>query len=343
MTDSEAFVHELRRFVPAHARLMLCQFRGDPQTPHYGKWRARVLNDTALIDEGANVYLCVSAMQQNRRGEFRRRRENFAGGLCLMIDDVGSGPGSKFPLTTIDALKPTAMVETSPNNFQATYFFDALLEDEETFDALIRAFIAEKFLGADTGQAGTNRVFRPPFGVNGKPKHEGWKVGLAEWSPGNRYSVKQITEAFNLTLQRRVPPPRIEDYDKAAQIEAFMSVYTELKDLGFTRRAEPDVSGWLAISCPWKNHHTGGTDSGAAIRLPAAENRWTGAFRCHHGHCMERGWTNLTEWLAEQHEERLDLINAKSGSFERWREIGKMSCSDKLTNSPRNGSGSSAA
>lgn len=306
----EQFVAEMRRNLPDHARIMLCQFRGDPNAEIQGKWRARVLNDVGMIDPAANVYLCVSAMQRNGRGEFRRRKENFAGGLLLMIDDLGDGAASKFPLSTIDAAPPTALVETSPGNFQAIYMFKELVTDMRLFEALIKAFIDAQFLGRDTGMAGVNRVFRPPVGVNGKPKHNGWVVRMAEWHPQRRYSVEDLVKAYGLKLQmegRRVP--RGATTDKAESIRAFIDVRSALRSAGMVKREEADMSGWADVQCPWMDEHTGAVDNGAAISLPSEDNAWSGAFVCHHAGCREKGWRDLTQWLADQQEELLSIIN----------------------------------
>lgn len=306
----EEFFDAMRVHVPDEARVVLCQFRGDPGADFKGKWRAYVLNDLEMIDELSNVYLCVSAMKRNARGEFRRRKENFAGGLLLMIDDLGTGKAAKFPMSTIDALPPTALVETSPDNYQAIYMFDRLIDDMAKFEMLIRAFIEKQFLGKDTGMAGVNRVFRPPIGVNGKPKHNGWQVRMAEWLPDNRYSVEDLAKAFKLDL-RRVGPriPRGATANKSDNIRAFISVRAALRAAHMLKSEEADLAGWTDIQCPWVHEHTDGKDNGAAIRLPDAENAWFGAFKCHHAACEERGWKDLTQWLAEEQAELLDMIN----------------------------------
>lgn len=299
----DEFLSEMYRFVPEDARIMACQFRGDPNSDIYGKWKARVVTEAWQIDEGANVYLCVSAMRKNSRGEFRRRKENFAGGVCLMIDDLGDGIGAKFPLSTIDELAPTALIETSPNNYQAVYFFDSLITDMEKFDGLIRAFIERKFLGVDTGQAGVNRVFRPPFGVNGKPKYGGWKVRMESWKPRLRYSIEQIAEGFHLNIvsARRINrDSNIIESLKPDRIRGFIAVRRLLRAAGMIKREEEDYSGWIQISCPWLELHSDRADTGAAIRLPREENEWFGAFRCHHGHCEGKGWRELTDWITSE-------------------------------------------
>ncbi len=233
-----------------------------------------------------------------------------------MIDDVGNGKGSKFPLSTLSALKPTCLIETSPNNFQATYFFDQLIEDLEDFDALIRSFIEKQFLGSDTGQAGVNRVFRPPAGINGKDKYavngKPWRVRGHHWHPKLRYSPEQLTAAFELKPQRRNPVPRdpgTMDGLKADRVRNFIDVQAALRSANMIKREEPDYSGWMQVHCPWTDDHTGAVDTGAAMRIPAQENEWCGAFRCHHGHCEGRGWRDLTDWIAKHAADLLEEVN----------------------------------
>lgn len=324
MSNFTDFYWAMRQFVPDNARLMACQFRGDPNSDIYGKWRARTLNDPQGVDDGANVYLCVSAMQRNARGEFRRRKENFAGGILLMIDDIGTGKGAKFPMELIKPLPPTALVETSPDNFQAMYFFDSFVTDMELFDALIRGFINRQFLGNDPGSAGVNRVFRPPAGVNGKPKYRdddnrAWRVRLHDWEPKKRYPLRDIARAFDVELIQRRRPPQdagIMTTAKGDRIRAFMRTRAALRGAGMIKREEPDYSGWIHVRCPWTEDHTDGADNGAAIRVPEFENDWFGAFRCHHGHCERKGWRELTDWFAQHDSEALQQVNEHALEFD---------------------------
>lgn len=303
------FLDEMKRTLPPEGRIMMCQFRGDPAKERPCMWRAAVLNHVEQVDEGANVYLCVSAMKRNERGEFRRRKENFAGGLLLMVDDLGTGPGSKWPLSKVAALPPTALVETSPNNFQAVYFFEELVTDIELFERLIHAFLEAKFLGRDPGMNGVNRVFRPPVGVNGKPSYGGWRVRLAEWSPERRFTVPGLAAAFGLDLAPPKRRRRRAGRNREAGEQAWRDVVAALREAGLLKRDQPDLGGWIPIRCPWTDGHTNKADNGAAIREPAEENNWTGAFKCHHGHCEGRGWRELTDYLAEEHEWVLRAVN----------------------------------
>ena len=298
--------------IPEDSRLVMSQFRGDPYEDTRGKWRVKVLSDPDLIDERANVYVCVSAMGRNDRGEIRRRKENFRAGMLLMIDDLGTGPGAKFPLSTVDALPPTLLVETSPDNFQAIYVFKEPVTDQATFAALIRAFIAQEFLDAkDPGMAGINRVFRPPVGVNGKAKYEGGGVRPRDWRPDNQYTVEDLVKAYDLTLIKERKLPTVFS-DPLPALEDFQRVYEELKECGMVKREHVDIAGWVDIVCPWTANHTGGVDNGASIRMPNPENQYQGAFKCHHGSCEGKGWRHMTNWLAKGHEEILADINQRA-------------------------------
>lgn len=304
------FLNAMALHVPDDARLMACQFRGDPNAEFPGKWRSFPLARLNQLDEEANIYLTVSAMRRNARGEFRRRKENFAGGLLLMIDDLGDGPASKFPISTISRLEPTVMIETSPRNFQAVFMFDRLVTDMGLFERLIKGFIDKQFLGKDTGMAGVNRVFRPPAGINGKPKHNGWHVKAVQENYALRYSPEQIAAAFGIDLTPRVinRAPRGATEDKSELIKAFVEVRSFLRAAGMIK-TEPNLAGWQDIVCPWTGNHTGAVDNGAAIKEPDDENGWHGAFVCHHASCHDYGWRDLTDWLSDNQAEVLNAVN----------------------------------
>lgn len=315
------FLNEMARYIPQHARLMACQFRGDPEAvAGPTKWRSWPLTSVKQLDNAANVYLTVSAMQKNERGEYRRRKENFAGGLLLMIDDLGDGKGAKFPLTIIDALPPTALVETSSGNHQAIYMFNSLITDRQLFERLIKGFIDKQFLGKDTGMAGINRVFRPPYGVNGKAKHNGWAVAIKLWHPANRYSVQQIAQAYKIDLTKPSGTiPRGATNDKAESIKSFVLTRAALRSAGMLKTESADIAGWQDVVCPWIDGHTGGVDNGSGIREPNEENGWVGAFKCWHGSCQGHDWRALTEWLNDNQAAILQKINEGAQCFEHYK------------------------
>lgn len=313
------FFDAMRKFLPEDSRILFCQFRGDPHDDIQGKWAAKILNNPDAMDDFANVYLCVSAMKKHPRDGWKRRKENFAGGLLLMIDDVGSGAGSKFPLSHLDALQPTALIETSPSNFQAVYMFDGCITDESKFNALIDSFVKARFLDNDPGMKGVTRVFRPPYGINGKEKYKTdgkpFKVRLAEWHPENRYSYERICDAFGLKptrkMERRVS---VHTEDLRWRTEEFKRVYHTMKSFGMIKGMDDRDHDWVHVHCPWVDGHTGGVDNGAGITLPSEDNGWFGGFKCHHGSCSERGWRELTDYIVDLHALIINDANERSAN-----------------------------
>jgi hypothetical protein len=178
--------------------------------------------------------------------------------------------------------------------------------DMARFDGLIRAFIHGKLLGADPGMSGVTRVGRLPGHLNGKKAYGGWITRVTEHN-GSRWTPQELLDGFGLQIRgQRVMREKLPTEEALERNRMFMNVYKWLDQRNMLKRHEPDPSGWTEMSCPWRDHHTGGVDNGAAIREPAAENDYYGAFRCHHGHCVEKGWSHLTEWINEESIEELE-------------------------------------
>ena len=226
-----AAMEEMNARAPGNTRLILCEFRGNPQSdkPEAGdteadrkrkkiikarRWKPQVWRGIECVDQTANVYITVAAMKQNANGEFRRSEDgNFAAGLCLMIDDLGTGPGSRHSLEILCDLPPTALIETSPDNFQAIYIFSEPVTDMTLFKRLIQGFMMRKLLSREPGMDGANRVFRPGIGINGKPKYADadgrlWRVRVVLWCPANRYTIQQVAKAFQIPLRAPKPKPK---------------------------------------------------------------------------------------------------------------------------------------
>lgn len=303
--DRDDFLAALARDLGDEERMILCGFAGDPEGVGPNAWKPRPWRPGRSIELGsaANAYVTVASFGRAADNSFRRRTETFAAGRALMVDDVGT----KVDPGAVAGLPPSARVETSPGNEQWWYFLGEAERDPARFDAVIRAFIAGRLLGADPGMSGITRVGRLPGHKNGKPKHKGWVCALRELVPERLYSIEDLLAGFGLQLiGRREPRTRLLTEEALQRNEAFGIAFRWLADRNMLKKREPDLSGWVEMSCPWRDSHTGGVDNGAALREPAAENEYYGAFRCHHGHCADRGWADLTDWIAERSAEELE-------------------------------------
>jgi hypothetical protein len=305
----QRFLAAFSEGLPSAERIIFCGFRGDPNAQNASAWKPRPWRPGQVfpLDPPDNAYVTVASFGRTADGTFRRRRESFAAGRALLVDDVGT----KVKREIVADVPPTAIVETSPGNFQYWYFLREPERNAELFDGLIRAFISGKLLGNDPGMSGVTRVGRLPGFTNGKPQYRGFRTILQEFEPSYRYTPAMLLEAFDLKIEgRRYDKPLPPHSVLRKRVEAFCSAEEFLRLHGMLKRRGPDLSGWQEIVCPWKDEHTGAVDNGAAIRQPADENQWYGAFRCHHSHGIEKTWSELTQWIDDLAVEELEKANA---------------------------------
>ena len=312
MSEAKEFLAAMVPLLEEDERMILCGFPGDPNEAPPNAWKPRPWQPGGKLGMAAewNVYVTVSSFFIAQDKTWRRRKALFAGGHALMVDDVGTGKSAKVDPATIN-IPPSSIIETSPDNFQYWYFLDKPERDSARFDAVIRAFIAGKLLGLDPGMAGITRVGRLPGFLNGKKKYKGFTTRLAELSDRS-YSVEELITRFGLELRgRNTRMPRVATDESIRRNRAFVDIYKFLQARQMMKRTEPDLSGWTEMSCPWIDGHTGGVDNGAAICEPGVENGWYGAFRCHHGHCIDKAWRDLCEWVNDMAADELDAANRK--------------------------------
>jgi hypothetical protein len=329
----DRYTKELYRHCPEDARIIFCQFRGDPYEDRRGKWKPRILRrDADNVDEMANVYITTSFCKQNAKGEWRRRKDNFAAGAFILLDDIPE----HSPIYSI--LSPTVVVRTSPGNYQYHYFLSEPEYDQAKFDGLMLGLIEQREdLDFDrAGSIGVTRVGRPPIGVNGKEKYKGddglpFFVDEVESDYGRRYTVGEIAAAFGVEIvDRNLGWVETEKTAYDVRVRAFRDFYNMMNAAGMLKAHQPDQSGWLDIRCPFIDGlvdesgevifepHSGRADTGSAIRIPAPENFWYGAFRCHHKHAgrgedrQQLCWSDLTDYLADAATEILEGINRKA-------------------------------
>lgn len=311
MSEATEFLAALAPSLPEDERMVLCSFPGDPHLAKPSSWRPKPWMPGGKVRFPAswNAYVAISSFRIAQDKTWRRRKDLFAAGRALMVDDVGT----KVATETV-ALPASAVIETSPGNTQHWYFLDPPESDSPRFDALIRSFIEGKLLGHDPGMAGTTRVGRLPGFRNCKPAYGGFTTRTLTLTD-RRYGLEELLAGFGLQLRgRAVGIPSVATEESVRRNRAFVDIYNFLRSRGMLKRAEPDMAGWTELTCPWVEEHTGAADNGAAIREPNPENGYYGAFRCHHGSHQTKCWRDLCEWIADV--AATELENANTNHYE---------------------------
>jgi len=314
VSDALDFMNALAHGVPDSERLIFCGFVGDPNTASPTAWKPRAWRSGESLPLNPNMtngYIAISSFKRSPDKSWRRRNDLFGHGLAVMVDDVGT----KIDPSIVEHTTPSAIIETSPANYQWWYLLNATA-DKPRFDATIKAFIAQKLMGEDSGMNGVNRVGRIPAYINGKAKYAGFRVKLCDGHDLSlRYGLDDIKDMFSLRLKpmrrrRKHAPPDARD-----RISLFMHHYNWLKHSGQLKHDRPNAGGWIEMECPWIHEHTAKANTGAAMSMPSEENEWYGAYQCHHGHCIDRTWGSLTDWMNDINVEECDKANANDRAF----------------------------
>jgi hypothetical protein len=272
-------------------------FPGDPAHTDPRSWGGRPIlkGVPPFIRPANNNYICVSTFRRDADGSWRRRKANFAAMHSVMIDDIGT----KVPRDRV-VLEPSVLVETSPGNFQAWYFLDPPETDPARADLLVKRMIAAGLSvdAKDPGMRGGTRYGRLPVGCNAKAAYVE-RLGTpfiqrVESCNLERYvSLDAIATAYGLDLR----PEPVKLYRSLSPNAAADTLIADLSGLGLYIEPLAGIDNAHRIVCPWVHEHTGQDASGTVYFAPAEANGWHGGFKCHHGHCMNRGIRDLQQFI----------------------------------------------
>lgn len=242
------------------------------------------------MGEMTNQYFTVSCFYADEQGQARRRKALYRHTCVIVLDDVKE----KLSLDEVHKLpSPTYILETSPGSEQWGYLLDKPATNRQQVENLLDGLIANGLApnGKDPGMKGVTRYVRLPDGWNTKQKKmvDGmpFKCRLLHWNPVRTTTLQALAKPFSVNLDA---PRREQRTDGAATVEDHPLL--QLPDLIHVKDVRSD--GRFDITCPWVKHHTGKTDSGAAIFTNADGSI---GFKCHHGHCQDKTGRDLLAHL----------------------------------------------
>ncbi|USN16378.1 hypothetical protein PLUTO_00620 [Luteibacter phage vB_LflM-Pluto] len=294
-----------------------------------GGWWPVPWKDGKYINASANCYVCISSSIKTpnpKTGKMRywRGESSFGHGLALMVDDIGHGKGSKGGLSVEwfgSRLPPTAVVETSPGNFQLWYFLDQPCDDMRLFKGFLSSFVGSVLKkGGDATIKDVSRYGRMPVGINNKrvspdgpfkyadAARDGapFEVELRWFDASVRYSMDTIARAFAFEIvvpAARARPVIDPDELRMDQLWLVMAerVLSEAKaGEGSGGVVQMNMSGKYRIACPWGAEHTNGDPFGAYFRGPIPGADVDFVFGCGHDTCRRenrRTWATFVDFV----------------------------------------------
>jgi len=257
------------------------------ESPSDQKWWIAKPWPSCLPDK-SNNYLCYSTFKPTAisktstgRPKVERQKKHFQSLYAIMLDDIGTGEGSRCNPSVFGDTSPTLIVETSPGNFQWIFKLDQPISESIMVDRIWEAIKA--FGQTDKGSSGlTCRIGRMPNSANTKYDkcHE---VTVTEYNPGKVFSIDDFLKLIGQVLPPVTPVRKfIGEFDTSHSLE----VLAKLKELGLYRREM--VRGKYAITCPNAHEHTGQSDKDTeAVYWEIQEGHAYGGFNCQHSHCSD--------------------------------------------------------
>lgn len=317
--ECRRFLRELGRGIPDDQRIITC-YKSEVTDFSDGEkkagWPVKPYREDKYIPTDSNCFVAISSSKKtlNRQGKehYWRGTASFGRGLAIMVDDIGNGIGSKGGIELVDICKrlmPSAIVQSSPNNFQCWYFLKTPEPDVRWFKAFLVAFVENVLedAGGDPTIRDVSRLGRMPIGINNKrlqdgslkyPGKYGAEVGLymMEETPA-RYDIEEIAAAFEFEV--REPPPL---KPKKAKSEDKKWFNLAVECLGKAKMGEGSggrmfsTDGRYRIQCPWADTHGTGNPFGAWIWSDDyKESEHPFVFGCSHHACKGRGWTMFVD------------------------------------------------
>lgn len=277
-------------------------------TPGFPIDEARFLKQERRSKIPKACYFGSATARADKDGRLYNRQTFFEGFYVVVLDDIGTGLGSKLPPSAVPEMlaeRVTYRVETSPGNEQWGFVLEVPIRELELAKAFQRRIIRKA--GADGGGCMPNKLVRLPAGVNLKEKYEDaqgqpFVCRLLELNEGNLWTPEYMLEAVDAgitwgALQKDHTAGTL--LDKRAGTTAFRkeAVYHANLDglidpvLEWLNRHDMIVNDngeWLDIICPQADSHTEKTENTAGYSpVGRGERPLTRGFHCFHDSCKE--------------------------------------------------------
>lgn len=271
----------LKAIFSEDSRVAVCTKAGDPNE---GGWYPQEAFKSVKLLSTSNNYFNISSFHPAADGSFNVKKENFAGLICIVLDDVGT----KIPWSRLDGITPTWVIETSPGNFQVGFVLAEPVTDLQQAESLIKMVIDAGL--SDKGMTGISRWSRLPDAINGKPKYlvdgQPFQCRLVQWHPERTFSLDELVDCLGLNLtSAENPSGKGQNIDKhpvpSGKASSSDPVIELLKKQNLYKKEI--ASGKHDITCPWVDQHTDAIDNGTAYFEPNGEYP-SGGFKCHHSH-----------------------------------------------------------
>ncbi len=270
-------------------------------------------------------YFSTSTVVLDDEGKLYNRQKLFSRMYCVVLDDLGSGLGSKCKIEELPEVlqkEYSWRIETSPDNFQYGFLLDTPIDD--LHDALSLIQILYGAGPWDSGGATSNKLVRLPCGINLKQKYangdELFKIEpdnadeLFTEEPFNTFTPDELLDAVRAGITwadiqagnaEKLDPRRTQGTTPWRE-GVFHSnlegvVDDALEWLNEQSLVVNEGDEWHDIICPWhKEHSDGGGNTAGYSPLGHGSKPERRAFHCFHDHCSDKHGTAFLQWVKDE-------------------------------------------
>jgi len=236
-----------------------------------------------------NTFFAISTFKQEN-GHVARTKSLFDACYVIVLDDIGHKVNRP-------PVKPSYVLETSPNNQQWGYILRHPTRDKPLLEYFMRELGNKGY--SDAGMEGCNRYARLPEGVNTKKQNNNHRHKLITWNPSNEWDLDALIDAFGIdahpdlvSTEHELKPLTLPKHDP---------IVDALIELNLFKYEHPHKLGAIEITCPWVHEHSHNADNGSMYFQPGytfGDTQYEfGAYVCQHEHCKDRGLSDLRHYV----------------------------------------------
>lgn len=258
-------------------------------------------------------YFSTTTVFSDAEGKVFNRQALFNRMHCIVLDDVGSGLGSKCKIMDLPKLlreEYSWRIESSPDNFQYGFVLETPIDNLHDASQFIKIIY-----GAgpwDSGGATPNKLVRLPYGANLKDKYateDGLFRLLPKAAPElftkeafNTFTTDELLEAVRAGVSwadiqadnaGKLDPRRTQGTTPWREGVFHSNLEGVVDDvlewLNEEKHVVNEGDEWIDIICPWhKEHSDGGGNTAGYSPLGHGSRPERRSFHCFHDSCAEK-------------------------------------------------------
>jgi len=339
LSRSQSFLDDIFHNLTENEHILLWGSAAAP--PGFPVSREMFFSKTMRSSKPKACFFSTASAVPDTSGKLYNRQALFSRMFVLVLDDIGTGPGSKCSVDDLPdkmANEYSYRIESSPDNYQYGFILDEPISDLPAAKEFVKLMYASG--PWDSGGAMPNKLVRMPCGNNMKEKHkpsksEFWGLSDAEypddgeklrvWSPDELLVAVSAgvtwAEVVDGTASQRDPRrtrgttawrPGVYHATLAGVVDEALE-WLNAQGMVVNERGD-----WIDVICPNADKHTDGGNTAGVCPLGVGDRPETRGFHCFHSHCAHITTADFLAFIAASGGPNVPVFDPIPGLVARW-------------------------